>query len=592
LDKNEQIIYAVNAEKNLRVWDLSDGIDKKSYRDPFPIKTFSTEHRSHPVNIHPHESYIAHEAENWNMIMREIPDLDKYTVLQGHNNIINEIAISSKDLIASASDDGSIKIWEANTGENILSLILSGNEHILVTGENFYKTTKGGYSFVAFNLDNKVYPFEQFDIQYNRPDIVIKITGLTDKITREMFHQAYLKRLKKMGFKEEDLSGEFHIPVSAIEDFEYMPVFEEDKLDLNLKFKDSRYKLDRYNIWVNDVPVFGIKGKSLKYLNTDSCSVTETVNLLEGRNKIQVSCHNIKGAESYKETIEITCQPEKPVRTDLYIIALSVSGYLDKSMNLRYAVKDGRDLTALLSKSKDFDNIYIDTLFDQDATKKNIISLKQKLLKSKVDDQVILFVSGHGLLDDNLDFYFATHDIDFDKPAERGISYDQLEWLLDSIPARKKLFMMDACHSGEVDKEELLAFNDLKEEKDLKKGLKSYTYRAKVLQAEENSGIGLHNSFELMQELFTNLNRGSGAVVISAAAGDSYALESDEWNNGVFTWSVLDGLKNNHADMDKNGEITVSELREYVSNKVQQETGGRQKPTARQENVEFDFRVW
>jgi len=224
--------------------------------------------------------------------------------------------------------------------------------------------------------------------------------------------------------------------------------------------------------------------------------------------------------------------------------------------------------------------------------RESILALKEKLLNSKVDDQVILFVSGHGLLDDNYDFYFATHDIDFDNPANRGISYDELEWLLDSIPARKKLFMMDACHSGEVDKEELIAFNDLKEKEGLKSGIKSYTYRAKVLEEDKNKGIGLQNSFELMQELFTNLNRGSGAVVISAAAGDSYALESDEWNNGVFTYSVLDGLKNYQADLNNNGEVTVSELRNYVSEKVLEETGGRQKPTVRQENVEFDFRVW
>jgi len=70
--------------------------------------------------------------------------------------------------------------------------------------------------------------------------------------------------------------------------------------------------------------------------------------------------------------------------------------------------------------------------------------------------------------------------------------------------------------------------------------------------------LSLQNSFEIMQELFTNLNRGSGAMVISAA----------------------------------DGEVTVSELRSYVTEQVQELTNGRQKPTSRQENVEFDFRVW
>ena len=95
-----------------------------------------------------------------------------------------------------------------------------------------------------------------------------------------------------------------------------------------------------------------------------------------------------------------------------------------------------------------------------------------------------------------------------------------------------------------------------------------------------------------MHELFTNLNRGSGAVVISAAGGDSYALESDKWNNGVFTYAVINGLQNMAADTNEDKEITVSELRSYVITQVQELTNGRQKPTSRQENVELDFRVW
>jgi len=187
--------------------------------------------------------------------------------------------------------------------------------------------------------------------------------------------------------------------------------------------------------------------------------------------------------------------------------------------------------------------------------------------------------------------------MDFSNPALRGISYEILEGLLDSIPARKKLFMMDACHSGEVDKEDLTEDSDstqLLADGTRKNGVKTYSYKgARVLTSENNTNkLGLQNSFELMQELFTNLNRGSGAMVISAAGGDSYALESNEWNNGVFTYAVINGLKNKAADKDNDGEITVSELRSYVIEQVQELTNGRQKPTSRQENVEFDFRVW
>ena len=51
-------------------------------------------------------------------------------------------------------------------------------------------------------------------------------------------------------------------------------------------------------------------------------------------------------------------------------------------------------------------------------------------------------------------------------------------------------------------------------------------------------------------------------------------------------------VKSMDADKNNDGEITVSELRTYVSESVQELTNGLQKPTMRQENIEFDFRVW
>ena len=95
-----------------------------------------------------------------------------------------------------------------------------------------------------------------------------------------------------------------------------------------------------------------------------------------------------------------------------------------------------------------------------------------------------------------------------------------------------------------------------------------------------------------MKELFADFRSSTGAVVISAAGGAEFAFESAKWKNGVFTYSVLEGLKTGNADADKNSEITVSELRDYVFARVKELTNGLQNPTSRKENLEFDFRVW
>ncbi|MEQ6118831.1 hypothetical protein AAOP42_04870, partial [Reichenbachiella sp. MALMAid0571] len=113
----------------------------------------------------------------------------------------------------------------------------------------------------------------------------------------------------------------------------------------------------------------------------------------------------------------------------------------------------------------------------------------------------------------------------------------------------------------------------------------------KTIVSKSNS-LGLENSFQLMQELFADLRKGTGAVVISSASGAEFALESDVWKNGVFTYSILEGLEGKKCDKDKDGSVQVSELKDYVFDRVSELTNGKQHPTSRRENLEFDFVVW
>jgi hypothetical protein len=142
--------------------------------------------------------------------------------------------------------------------------------------------------------------------------------------------------------------------------------------------------------------------------------------------------------------------------------------------------------------------------------------------------------------------------------------------------------MIDACHSGEVDAEMIDTSTAVSEGTIKTTGFRGVSIRTK-------KKAGLKNSFELMQDLFTNLSQGSGALVISAAAGVGFALESAEWNNGLFTYAVLKTLKNKSGDANKNKHISVNELKTVVTKEVERLSNGKQKPTTRRELLEWDW---
>lgn len=528
----------------------------------------------------------------------EVYDLStlKALVLLGHKAPVEEAVFSVDDrYIFSRSSGHMVKAWDANSGNELYSFFtINDTNWLYQTPDNYYYTNKGALRNMAWTVGTKRYEFEQFDLKYNRPDIVLARIPYADTSLIPLFKKAYEKRLKKLGFTEKMLEPGFHVPELTISNLSSLPhTTSSGQIKLAILATDSKENLNRIHVSVNDVPVYGFKGLPVK--KQKSLKKTLTLKLSKGDNKVEVSVMNARGIESTRETFSIHYEPKQPVKPTLYFIGISVSNYRDSTQDLKYAVKDGRDMAKLFSKpNQDFKAISIDTLFNEQVTLNQVKLLKQKLLKTKVNDQVILYLSGHGILDDSLNFYFGSYSMNFKYPAETGISYDVLESLLDGIPAREKLLLMDACHSGETDKDELLetVSDTVLLAGGQKGGIIAQGYKGSVLPNRKSTGVGLKNSFELMQNMFSDLHRGSGAIVISAAAGQGYALESDEWNNGVFTYCILNGLVNRAADANLDHEISVSELKSYVSSQVEILTKGRQKPTSRRENIGHDFRIW
>ena len=139
-------------------------------------------------------------------------------------------------------------------------------------------------------------------------------------------------------------------------------------------------------------------------------------------------------------------------------------------------------------------------------------------------------------------------------------------------------------NAGEIDKDEVeLAEADVKEDGDI---------QFRVVGNTATPKLGSQNTSELTKSLFTDLRKGTGATVISSAGGMEFAMEGDDWSNGLFTYCFINGIKSKAADYDNNGEIWLSELKRYVSEQVSELSGGRQQPTSRIENQSVDFRVW
>jgi len=466
-------------------------------------------------------------------------------------------------------------------------VILKTNEWILYTDDMYYACSFIDEPVFQFSMEGKLYPFEQFDLKYNRPDIILDRLGYADPELINAYHQAYLKRLKKMGFTEDMLKDDLNLPQINIENYESIPLISnDDSIKLNIKLEDKNHPLDRINIWINDVAIFGTNGISLRPKNVQNYQTSLNIPLAFGKNNIQISALNQAGVESYKETIEIECATGKK-QPDLYLITIGISDYKDSRYNLTYASKDAIDMTTTFQKNKFYMNVFSKTLTDSQVVLENLSQLKSFLAPADINDQVIIFVAGHGVLDANFDYYFASYDMNFQNPSARGIPYEMIESLLDGIKPLKKLLFMDTCHSGEVDKDEIqVSENSTESENDI-----VFRNVGVAVENKENQ-LGLQNTSELMKSLFTDLRKGTGATVISSAGGVEFAMESDTWQNGLFTYCLIDGLINKKADLNNDKMIMVSELQTYIQVEVNKLSNGKQTPTSRIENNEMDYRVW
>jgi uncharacterized caspase-like protein len=161
-------------------------------------------------------------------------------------------------------------------------------------------------------------------------------------------------------------------------------------------------------------------------------------------------------------------------------------------------------------------------------------------------DVGLVYLAGHGVLDERERFYFLAADSDAARLRSTAVPREDIQDALNAL-AGKALLFLDACHAAAV----------------------AGTSKTRALM-DINSVVNE----------FTRTER--GVVVFTASTGRQFSQENSAWGNGAFTKAVIEGLglpgKKALADFRGDGKITTSALDLYVSERVKALTGGSQSP--------------
>lgn len=507
-----------------------------------------------------------------------------------HIGSINELIFSYDDeRLITASYDGSMKIISIDEFATVCTIVpiyfenKSGWDElrsiVVYTPDGYFYSNDINPELFHYVDNKKVYTYDQFDVHFNRPDIVFERIGGPSEETK-LFHLAYLKRLENLGVSEEAFEN-IEAPELEIYSRSNIPsITNLDSLEIKLKVKSIGNELHDFMVWVNGVP----SKYSLTYnkVEDDVRKLKISLKLSAGLNRIQMAAIDTNGIESLIETVDINKISAKASKPDVYFVGIGVANYNDSYQNLSYPIKDINDMVDVFKRNKNYNEVFVDTIFNKDFKKERLVSVEKFISSADVDDIVILYYSGHGLLSENKDFFLSTSISDFNNPENTSVSYYDLIQMFGSIDSRKRMIFLDACHSGELD---VNGGGIVKENKSTNLVTKGDFFKA--VESKRNDAL----AFDKMKELFIDVRREYGITILAGSSGLAVSLEDKKFENGLFTYAIKNGLIG-EADKNQDNNCTVEELSNYVLEEVLKLSNGQQKPTVRGMNVINNFVVY
>lgn len=233
-----------------------------------------------------------------------------------------------------------------------------------------------------------------------------------------------------------------------------------------------------------------------------------------------------------------------------------------------------------------FNQVHVKKMVNEHATGKTVKeAIESFFSEARPHDQIVLFLAGHGVLDQDYSYYFAAADFDFLEPSANGVSYEEIIRLMSTSPSTRRLLLMDTCHAGEVFEMEYAEtgtsrFDD---------GAARTITRHEALVDRPSDIIAL---------LFDQTNSIHGITVITASGGAEVAYETTELSNGAFTTAFMElvfdtsGLSQAFRFGPERSTVLNDDMMREIGSRVMRYTGGRQVPNIRERNRLSEIYVW
>lgn len=497
-----------------------------SFPDSALCPFFSSDGKMLAINSHD-------DNTGWNIVLYSVPSWKEIKRIPIPLASFRNFFSNDGQRIISFEASGIIRCRSVQTGELLASTLADGSGNWLTyTPEGYFTGNEFGMqNFVHLVNGMEVTGLDQVAEKLYRPDIVAaKLRG-----------EDISKQENAVSLTELVSSGE--APVVTFTN----PPASSSSRDITVSFnvQDAGGGVGSVYLKINGKVIQLADGlRKLELVggnaNTTQKSSGKTTNfshlltLQNGENTIEAYATNSAGKIESRHAITKISWQGKTEKPNLYVLAVGVNKYRDRSLWLNYAVPDATSIADQFRSVKGnlYESVNVTSIFDENVTADGISSAFNSLAsKVSADDVFIFYLSGHGTTHTDGDYYFIPVDFRFrnaESIPESAISKHFITENLSKIKAQKSLVMLDTCNSG--------AF--------ISTGARGMAEKTAI----------------------DRLSRATGQATIAASSDTQSAMEGYE-GHGIFTYVILEGLAGK-ADSNGDGFISLSELSSYAEEKV------------------------